>query len=80
MGVPVVTTPLGAAGFPIVNGEEAMIAQTAEEFRSALSALSSSVELRSRLKTNARRMIVNEFAWDRIGRQFIDLVEERNGG
>ena len=78
MGVPVITTPIGAAGFPIVNGEHAMIAETAEEFRKALTALASSVELRSRLKTNARRMIVNDFAWDRIGRQFIDLAQGRS--
>ena len=80
MGVPVITTPMGAAGFPIVNGEEAMIAETEGEFRAALAALASSVELRSRLKTNARRMIVNNFSWDRIGRQFVGLVEGRNGG
>jgi len=78
MGVPVITTPIGAAGFSMVSGEEVMIVETAEEFRTALAALASSLDLRSRLKINARRMIENDFSWDRIGRKFIELVEEGN--
>jgi glycosyltransferase involved in cell wall biosynthesis len=77
MGVPVITTSLGAAGFPIVHGRQALIAETIEEFRSAVSALAASPEARSRISAAGRDMVVNTFSWERIGPQLIDLVEER---
>jgi glycosyltransferase involved in cell wall biosynthesis len=74
MEAAVITTSLGAAGFPIVNGEHAILANTPEEFRQAVAALAASRELRARLGQAARRMIVNCFTWDRIGREFLRLV------
>jgi glycosyltransferase involved in cell wall biosynthesis len=74
MEAAVITTSLGAAGFPIVDGKHAILANTPEEFRAAVAALAVSSELRSRLGQAARRMIMNCFTWDRIGRQFLDLV------
>jgi glycosyltransferase involved in cell wall biosynthesis len=76
MGCPVITTSLGAAGFPIISGEQAMIAETPEAFRSALTALTYSVELRRRLGAAARRMVVDDFSWEGVGRQFLNLIEE----
>jgi glycosyltransferase involved in cell wall biosynthesis len=76
MTSPVITTSLGAAGFPVVSGHQAMIADTAAEFRSALAALASSVELRMRLGSGARNMIVKDFSWGSLGRQFFDLIDE----
>jgi glycosyltransferase involved in cell wall biosynthesis len=74
MGAAVITTSLGAAGFPIVDGEHAIIANTPEEFRAAVATLAASSELRSRLGQAARRMIINCFTWDRIGREFLEAV------
>jgi glycosyltransferase involved in cell wall biosynthesis len=76
MGSPVITTSLGAAGFPITNGQNAIIANTAAEFRAAMSSLVTSVDLRSRLGTEGRQLILDKFTWDSIGQQFLDLVEE----
>jgi polysaccharide biosynthesis protein PslH len=76
MGSPVITTSLGAAGFPITNGQNAIIANTAAEFRVAMSSLVTSVDLRSRLGTEGRQLILDKFTWDSIGQQFLDLVEE----
>jgi len=78
MGAAVITTSLGAAGFPITNGEEAIIADTADEFRSAVARLSSSSELRARMGKSARQMMIDHFSWEVIGNQFLDLVEGRN--
>jgi glycosyltransferase involved in cell wall biosynthesis len=82
MEASVVTTSLAAAGFPIVNGEQANIANTADEFRGAIRALAGSSELRSRLGNQARQMIIDRFTWPKIGTQFQALVEElrRSGG
>ena len=78
MGAAVITTSLGAGGFPIVHGEQAMIADTPEEFRTAVAALISSSDLRARLGRRARQMILDHFTWDRIGGQLLTVVEERN--
>ena len=74
----VITTSVGAAGFPIVNGLHAMIADTPAEFRTAVATLASSPELRSRLGKAARQMIEDSFSWSTIGRQFLELVDECN--
>ncbi len=77
MGVPVVTTSLGAAGFPVVNRKHAVIANNATEFRAAVAELVTSPELRSRLGREARQMIMEHFTWETIGAQFLDLVDHR---
>src|SRR5437762_540618 len=73
MGVPVITTSLGAAGFPVVNRKHAVIANNAVEFRAAVADLAASLELRSRLGREARRMILEHFTWESIGAHFLDL-------
>jgi glycosyltransferase involved in cell wall biosynthesis len=76
MGAAVVTTSLGAMGFPIESGKQAIIANTPSEFRAAIGALAASPALRSQLGQEARRMIEDGFAWGTIGKQFLALVEE----
>jgi len=76
MEAAVITTTVGAAGFPIVSGRQAMIADRPEEFRAAVSQLASSCDLRARFGKEARQMIVGGFTWDTIGAQFSRLIEE----
>jgi glycosyltransferase involved in cell wall biosynthesis len=78
MGAAVITTSLGAAGFPVQHGQQAMIADSPEQFRAAVSALAASSELRCQFGTKARQMILDGFTWESIGRQFVELVEEAN--
>ena len=76
MGVPVITTSLGSAGFPIGNRKHALIANNAAEFRSAVAELVASRPLRAQLGREGRQMILEHLTWDRIGTQFMDLVHE----
>ena len=76
MGAPVITTSVGAAGFPIVNGNEVIIADTAPDFRAAVTAMTSSADLRQRLGRKARQMILDHFTWDRLGARFLNLVAD----
>src|SRR5262249_8776887 len=80
MGAPVITTSLGAAGFPIVSGQQAILADTASEFREAVKRLLASVDLGRSRGQEARRMIEAQFTWDRITPQFLELVEGDGGG
>jgi glycosyltransferase involved in cell wall biosynthesis len=74
MGVPVITTSLGSAGFPIANRKHALIANNAAEFRSAVAELVASQPLRAQLGREGRQMILEHLTWDRIGKRFMDLV------
>jgi len=78
LGSPVVTTSLGVAGFPVVNGQHAIIAETPAEFRSAVNSLASSPDLRVRLAGAARQMILDAMTWECIGERFLELVEDVN--
>lgn len=75
MGCPVITTSVGALGFPILNGQEAIIADSAADFRSALTRLLSSLELRVQTGMQARQMILDHFTWARLQPAFLGLVE-----
>jgi len=74
MACPVITSSLGASGFPIRDGREALIADNAEGFASALRRLLSSEELRRDLGNNARKMIMREFTWERISEDLLKCV------
>jgi polysaccharide biosynthesis protein PslH len=76
MACPVVTTRVGAMGFPIENGVQAFVAETADEFENALRRLIADPGLRSRTGQNARAMILDRFTWSRIGGEFLDVVAE----
>jgi glycosyltransferase involved in cell wall biosynthesis len=76
MACPVVTTTIGAQGFPIENGIQAFIADTADEFAGALRRLLADPALRRRTGENARAMILNRFTWTRIGKEILDVVAE----
>jgi len=76
MACPVVTTPVGAMGFPIRNGEEAIIASTPDEFSAALQRLLMSADLRRKLGEQARRMIEERFGWECLAEDLLGVVEE----
>jgi len=75
MACPVITTTIGALGFPVRHGEEALIADTAEEFRAALQRLIASAELRRNLGQKARAMILRDFDWRVIGPRMVEVVQ-----
>jgi glycosyltransferase involved in cell wall biosynthesis len=76
MGCPVVTTGVGAMGFPIRSGEEAILANTPDEFVDALRLLVESIEYRRKLGVQARRMIEEKFGWPRLAEEFLGVIEE----
>jgi len=76
MGCPVITTRVGAMGFPIRSGSEAILANTPDEFISALQQLIDSVEFRRTLGVKARRMIEEKFGWPTLAEEFLGVIEE----
>jgi glycosyltransferase involved in cell wall biosynthesis len=75
MACPVVTTRVGAMGFPVEAGVNMLIAETADEFAGALRRLIAEPGLRRRMGDNARTMILDRFDWPRISKEYLDVVE-----
>ena len=75
MGCPVITTSIGASGFPITQGIEAVIADNSTDFASRLKELLSSESLRSQMGAKARHMIERHFSWDSLAPRLLGLLE-----
>ena len=76
MACPVLTTSIGAKGFPVRNGIDALIADTEADVVAGLRQLIASVQLRGRLAANGREMIEQKFSWNRIGIELLDVVKK----
>src|ERR1022692_2719213 len=63
-GLPVVSTPIGAEGLPVRDGEHILLADTAFTFASAVSRLLACSGLRSRLGMAGRLLLEKEFTWE----------------
>ncbi|WP_117592595.1 glycosyltransferase family 4 protein [Haloprofundus halophilus] len=76
-GLPIVTTPVGAQGIDIVDGETALV-RDVSEFEAAIRELSSSPELAARLSANARAL-GRQYSWDELLSAYDDLVTDIAG-
>jgi len=61
-GLPVITTPHGITGLPVVDGEHCLVADSAERFADAIVRLTSDAELAARIGRAARATIADLFA------------------
>lgn len=62
-GLPVVTTPIGAEGINVCDGENVLIAADAPAFARATLRLLTDPELNQRLRTNGRQWVEARYAW-----------------
>lgn len=69
MGLPTVSTTVGAEGIDVRDGEHILLAETAEEFAAATLRLLSEPDLSARLAANGRRLMEERYGWDAIGTQ-----------
>ena len=73
-GVPVVSTPVGAEGFGLTDGTDALVCATAFEFARGLERLHGDGVLRAQLAEAAVRRL-KPFRPDAIARDFAAIVE-----
>ncbi|MDT5271767.1 MAG: hypothetical protein QOH49_3953 [Acidobacteriota bacterium] len=73
--IPLVTTTVGAEGMSLRDGEEALIADTAEGFAAAVVRLYRDAELWSRLASNAHPHVERHFSPRIVGRIVNDSVK-----
>jgi glycosyltransferase involved in cell wall biosynthesis len=73
MGVPVVSTTIGAEGLEMTAGEHLLIADTPRDFADATIRLLESPGERTRLAANAARKVREEHTWQHATGQLLDL-------
>ena len=67
MGLPTVSTTVGAEGIEVTDGEHILLADTADEFAAATLRLLSDPVLSARLAQNGRTLMEKHYGWDAIG-------------
>jgi len=76
VGVPVVATPEAVKGISVTDGENVLLADTAEAFAGQVIRLLSDSHLRSHITKQARRNVQETYNWNEIGNQLVDLIED----
>jgi len=78
MGKAVVSLAPGAEGLHLRNGDEAIIVETAREFRDAVVTLIENDQQRERIEKQARERVERDYSWQRIGRTLRELYDKLN--
>jgi glycosyltransferase involved in cell wall biosynthesis len=75
-GKAIVTTHIGAEGIALQEGENALFADTAEEFAAAVLRLLSEPALAVRLGANARAQAVAHYDWSAITAKMLPVYDD----
>lgn len=75
LGIPCITTSLAA--FPVagIHEKNMLIANTQEEFKSAILRLINDQELAQYLAQNAQSHVITAYSWDKIGRSLGEILK-----
>ncbi len=75
MGLPVITTTLANNAIGAIHGKEIWIANTPEKVAEAISYLLNNTELAINIGHNARKLMVEQFSWDKQNAKLIRLMD-----
>lgn len=75
LGMPIVSTRIGAEGIAVRDGESILFAETPEEFVEKIGMLLANPELKKRLGEEARRIALERYTWESIATQQIRFYE-----
>lgn len=78
-GVPVVTTPVGARGLEVQNGEHALIAEDSDGLAKATIKLLSDPKLYTLIVQNAKKLIQEKYSWKSVANKLSKIYEETAG-
>jgi len=78
MGIPVVSTTIGAEGLPLRNGEHLLIADTADDQATAICTLLTDRAMADRLAANALRHVQEHCSWDAVAEHFLCQCPRRH--
>jgi glycosyltransferase involved in cell wall biosynthesis len=75
-GLPVVTTSIGAEGLGLVDGRQALIADSPQAFASAVARLLDDDELWRKLSRSGRVFVEERYDWEQIAAPFDAAMRE----
>jgi glycosyltransferase involved in cell wall biosynthesis len=75
MGIPVVSTTIGAEGLPVTHGEDILIANSDQALANACLQLLDDPELTQKITTAARKKVEQDHSWHAVSEQFIRLCK-----
>lgn len=76
MGIPIVSTTIGAEGLPVRNEEHLLIADTAEAHAEAVLRLLRNPRLASDLAAHALRLVKDHGSWDSVTNRFLNHIRD----
>ncbi|MGI6296552.1 MAG: glycosyltransferase family 4 protein [Armatimonadota bacterium] len=75
MGLPVVSTSIGAEGLAVNSGEHLLIADTPDDFANAVTKILTDREMADKLGANGRRLVCEKYSWERVGQRLLSLYD-----
>jgi len=75
MGIPVVSTRIGAEGLPVTDQADILLADTPEDFARAILDLFSNAQRREQIGRNGLALVRGGYSWERITRIFESYCE-----
>jgi glycosyltransferase involved in cell wall biosynthesis len=73
-GTAVVTTRMACGDLPVRNGEHLLLAENADKFAEQIILLLRDVELRQRLRHNARRLVEEKYDWEKVTKRLESIL------
>jgi glycosyltransferase involved in cell wall biosynthesis len=80
VGIPIVSTTLGAEGLPVQHGEHLLIADSPEDFAAAINQVISSSNLSKKLSDNCKKLILEKFSVQSLASEAQQIVDYLNHG
>jgi glycosyltransferase involved in cell wall biosynthesis len=77
LGIPVVSTEVGAEGLPVRDGEHILIAKDAkDDFIEKIIKLLNDKQLRERLSKNGKELVKKKLDWSTVLKEYLDVYKE----
>jgi glycosyltransferase involved in cell wall biosynthesis len=76
MGLPIVSTTIGAEGLKVESGKHLILADTPADFARAVVNVLTDRDLAAELGRNARQLVCDIYSWEIVGRRLLDLYAE----
>jgi len=74
LGTPVVSTSKGAQGLQVTPGKDILVADDPMQFATETLRLLNNANLRASIAANARKLVEQNYNWDKIGEEFCELA------
>ncbi|MHB9036657.1 MAG: glycosyltransferase family 4 protein [Armatimonadota bacterium] len=80
MGLPVVSTSVGAEGLAVKSGKHLLLADTPRDFARAVVEVLRSPELADEIGRNGRALVCDSYSWSRVGERLLSAYAGLMGG